>query len=599
MSDETEERILKILYDADGSPLGLADNGDASRTGNQEASTTKKNKDRKKKRRKKRKHQKEEAVIFDYDEEIEITAANNSKLLAALKSLWKLPSQLLKWNKVKPQSNEAELEELPDVVPVFHAPRTVQAVQNIGENTVDSNINSIIDSIDANNADTISIESPPLVPPNINAQSTASDKSSFLNYFSYSSKKSQQENTITDTLPNADGADTEQAITDSKESAVSVAEGVVNNKTGEQSGFLNYFTFNAAESITSTSTIVENLVKPFSTSPNKVDGNAILIDALTKEKDALSQRIQELEKEITKKESDAIKKHDYILRERETKYQTELSNKDILNKYDTDLLKKDYDLKLKLANDMLSDYSSKYQESLHEIDNLKGKCAVLQRNCNELEQRCTSQQDELAVEKNEVELLVAADGNTKKKITFLNEEITTLRKHCGLKDNIIAELKESVDSQLKMGKQQELEAKKQLDDALRLVELAQKDNKITQDNSLVEKKDNEIKGLTSQLKKKNIEIKDLMRIIEELQGIANSVKNESGIVAAREEFEETKTALTGSTNVVVTPTPHTPSSPAKGKFVRNPMPTSTSTTTSAADPFDFSLMTSLMNVNKK
>jgi hypothetical protein len=162
------------------------------------------------------------------------------------------------------------------------------------------------------------------------------------------------------------------------------------------------------------------------------------------------------------------------------------------------------------------------------------------------------------------------------------------------------------------------------------VEAAQK-SKTVQDSSLNEKKDQEIKGLTLQLDKKDQEIKgltlqldkkdrefkDLMQIIEELQGIANSVKNEAA--AARDaprdvprdtprdtprsaprarEFEESKTTLSRTTGTELR-APHTPSTPSKGKFIRNPTPATTSSSASA-DPFDFSLMASLMsNVHKK
>jgi hypothetical protein len=186
------------------------------------------------------------------------------------------------------------------------------------------------------------------------------------------------------------------------------------------------------------------------------------------------------------------------------------------------------------------------------------------------------------------------------------------------------------------------------------VEAAQK-SKTVQDSSLNEKKDQEIKGLTLQLEKKDQEIKgltlqldkkdrefkDLMQIIEELQGIANSVKNEAA--AARDaprdvprdtprdvprdtprdvprdvprdtprdvprdtprsaprarEFEESKTTLSRTTGTELR-APHTPSTPSKGKFIRNPTPATTSSSASA-DPFDFSLMASLMsNVHKK
>ena len=127
-------------------------------------------------------------------------------------------------------------------------------------------------------------------------------------------------------------------------------------------------------------------------------------------------------------------------------------------------------------------------------------------------------------------------------------------------------------------------------------------SKTVQDSSLNEKKDQEIKGLTLQLDKKDREFKDLMQIIEELQGIANSVKNEAAaardVPRALEEFKESKTTLSRTTGTELR-APHTPSTPSKGKFIRNPTPATTSSSASA-DPFDFSLMASLMsNVHKK
>lgn len=672
--NHVEESVLKILYDADGSPLGLADNGVTESNQEEDSATKKRKLDRKKRRKKRRRNQKEGTAALNSDEEIEEeAAANHSKFISSIKSLMKLPMKIMKWNKIKPQIalNEVQPEEKTPVIPTFHAPRVIHSLPS-PDSKGSSNINSITENTDINNTDTISIEAPPLVPPSTDEQSITAEKTSFLNYFSYS-KKSPRENTeVTDPLTAA-VSDIQEAASDAKEAVVSGAEGVSNIKATDQSNFFNYFTFNSVD----TTSIVDNIVKPFSISPIKatsksdVDGNLSLIDALTKEKNALFQRTQELEEEIKAKEAEVTKKlkskYDSILQERDTKHKNELSNKDILSKFDTDVLKKEYELKLKLANDMLSDYSSKYQGSVQEIDNLKGKCTVLHKNYSDLERSYASKQEELAVEKSEIELLLAADANMKKKLTLLNDDITKLRKHCGLKDKIIAELNDSLDTQTKIGKQQESDFKQQLEDALRQVEAAQK-SKTVQDSSLnekkdheikglvlqldkkdqeikgltlqldkkdqemkglapqVDKKDQEIKGLALQLDKKDREIKDLMQIIEELQGIANSVKNEAAAARdaprdtprdaprdtphsaprdtprsaprAREEFEESKTTLSRTTGTELR-APHTPSTPSKGKFIRNPTPATTSSSASA-DPFDFSLMASLMsNVNKK
>ena len=620
------------MYDADGSPLGLADNGVTDSNHEEDSATKRRKLDRKKRRKKRRRSQKEGTAALNNDEDIEEEAvANHSKFISSIKSLMKLPMKLMKWNKIKPQTvvNEVQPEEKTPVIPTFHAPRVIHSLPS-PDSKGSSNINSITENTDINNTDTISIEAPPLVPPSTNEQSITAEETSFLNYFSYS-KKSPRENTeVVDPLTAA--VSIQEAASDAKEAVVSGAEGVSGIKTTDQSTFFNYFTFNSVD----TTRIVDNIVKPFSISPIKamgksdVDGNLSLIDALTKEKNALFQRTQELEEELKAKEAEVTKKlkskYDSILQERDTKHKNELSNKDILSKFDTDVLKKEYELKLKLANDMLSDYSSKYQGSIQEIDNLKGRCTVLHKNYSDLERSYASKQEELAVEKSEIELLLAADANMKKKLTLLNDDITKLRKHCGLKDKIIAELNDSLDTQTKIGKQQESDFEQQLGDALRQVEAAQK-SKTVQDSSLNEKKDQEIKGLTLQLEKKDQEIKgltlqldkkdrefkDLMQIIEELQGIANSVKNEAA--AARDaprdvprdtprsaprarEFEESKTTLSRTTGTELR-APHTPSTPSKGKFIRNPTPATTSSSASA-DPFDFSLMASLMsNVHKK
>ena len=120
-----------------------------------------------------------------------------------------------------------------------------------------------------------------------------------------------------------------------------------------------------------------------------------------------------------------------------------------------------------------------------------------------------------------------------------------------------------------------------------------------EDSCLSEKNNHEVRGLVLQIEKEENEM--------ELQVVANSVSNESivsnAIPLTREEFEESKTALNRTSNDITLSAPQTSLTPTKGKFIRNPTAASASSIiriTSANDPFDLSLMTSLMShVHKK